>query len=73
MSLTERIDSDIKTAMKEKNELALSTLRMLKAAIKNKEIDKKTKGIIDFTITVVDHLILTKRGKFKMFLSELEE
>ncbi len=40
MSL-EKIDSDLKTAMKEKNEIKLSTLRMLKAAIKNKEIDKK--------------------------------
>lgn len=40
MSL-EKIDSDLKTAMKEKNEIKLGTLRMLKAAIKNKEIDKK--------------------------------
>ncbi len=40
MSL-EKIDSDLKTAMKEKNEVKLGTLRMLKAAIKNKEIDKK--------------------------------
>ena len=40
MSL-EKIESDLKTAMKEKNEIKLGTLRMLKAAIKNKEIDKK--------------------------------
>lgn len=40
MSL-EKIDLDLKTAMKEKNVIKLSTLRMLKAAIKNKEIDKK--------------------------------
>ena len=45
MTLTERIDSDLKTAMKERNELTLSTIRMLKAAIKNKEIDKKVKAL----------------------------
>ena len=41
--LSEKIDLNIKESMKEKNELRLSTLRMLKAAIKNKEIDKKEK------------------------------
>lgn len=40
MSL-EKIDSELKAAMKEKNEIKLGTLRMLKAAIKNKEIDKR--------------------------------
>jgi phenylacetate-CoA ligase len=38
-----------------------------------KEIDKKTKGVIDFNIKVVDQLILSKRGKFKMFVSEINE
>lgn len=40
MSL-EKIESDLKVAMKEKNEIKLGTLRMLKAAVKNKEIDKR--------------------------------
>ncbi len=40
MSL-EKIDADLKTAMKERNEIKLGTLRMLKAAIQNKEIDKR--------------------------------
>lgn len=37
----EKIDLDIKNAMKEKNEIKLGTLRMLKAALKNKEIEKR--------------------------------
>lgn len=37
----------------------------------HKEIDKKTKGIIDFNIKVVDSLILSPRGKFKMFISKI--
>ncbi len=36
-----KIEGDLKEAMKARNELKLSTLRMLKSAIKNKEIDKK--------------------------------
>lgn len=37
--LLEKIDSDFKKAMKEKNTIQLSTLRMLKAAIYNKMIE----------------------------------
>lgn len=37
-----------------------------------KEIDKKTRGVIDFNIKITDQLILSNRGKFKMFISEIE-
>ena len=53
MSLMELIDSDLKIAMKEKKELSVSTLRMLKAAIKNKEIDKRVKSLSDQEILEV--------------------
>ncbi|MBI4368297.1 MAG: GatB/YqeY domain-containing protein [Candidatus Omnitrophica bacterium] len=43
--LYERIETDMKTAMKEKKEAALRTIRMLKAAIKNREIEKKVKAL----------------------------
>lgn len=36
-----KIEKDLIEAMKAKNEIKLNTLRMLKSAIKNKEIDKK--------------------------------
>lgn len=45
--LAEKIDSDLKTAMKEKNEIKLSTLRMLKSAAKYKAIEKKTETLSD--------------------------
>jgi len=41
MSLTERVQKDMVAAMRSKEELRLSTLRMMKAALKNKEIDKR--------------------------------
>jgi uncharacterized protein len=40
MGYLERIQSDLTAAMKEKNELRLSVLRMMKSALKNKEIEK---------------------------------
>ncbi|HEV2289688.1 MAG TPA: GatB/YqeY domain-containing protein [Candidatus Acidoferrales bacterium] len=40
MSLTERIQRELTAAMKEKDELRLSVLRMVKSALKNKEIEK---------------------------------
>ena len=40
MNLTERIDGELKTAMREKNATKLSVLRMLKAAMTNTAIEK---------------------------------
>jgi hypothetical protein len=40
MGYIERIQKDLTAAMKEKDELRLSVLRMVKTALKNKEIEK---------------------------------
>jgi uncharacterized protein len=40
MSLVEQIQQDITTAMKARDEQRLSTLRMVKSALKNREIEK---------------------------------
>jgi uncharacterized protein len=40
MGYIDRIQNDLTTAMKEKDELRLSVLRMMKSALKNKEIEK---------------------------------
>jgi hypothetical protein len=39
MTLIERIDTDLKEAMKAKDEQVLSTLRLVRAALKNKQIE----------------------------------
>ena len=41
MSIGERVNADIVTAMKAKEEHRLTTLRMVKSALKSKEIDKR--------------------------------
>lgn len=43
MSLKLKIQDDLKSALKEKREIELSVLRMLSAAIFNREIDKRTR------------------------------
>jgi hypothetical protein len=42
MTITAQVQSDIVVAMKTRQELRLSTLRMVKAALKNKEIEKRS-------------------------------
>lgn len=39
MQLSERINEDLKNAMKSRNQLVISCLRMLKASIKNKQVE----------------------------------
>ena len=41
MSLSEQIQKDMVAAMKARDEERLSTLRMMKAAVKNREIEKR--------------------------------
>ena len=43
MTIGERVQADIVVAMKAKDEHKLTTLRMVKSALKNKEIDKREK------------------------------
>lgn len=43
MTFKEKIQNDTKEAMKAKDELKLSVLRMLSSAIKNKELEKRAK------------------------------
>ena len=39
MTINDRIDADFKSAMKSKNELELSTLRLVRSSLKNKQIE----------------------------------
>jgi len=50
MELKEKVENDFKTALKSKDAITVSTLRMLKAAMHNKEIEKKGEKIQDAEI-----------------------
>lgn len=53
MSLLDRLNEDMKTAMKAKDKERLSVIRMVKAAIKNLEIEKRTSLTEEEVISVV--------------------
>jgi len=47
MRLRERLDADMKTAMREKDAVRLSTIRMIKSAMKYKETEAGATGALD--------------------------
>lgn len=53
MSLTKQLDQDMKLALKNKDKHKLSTIRMLKSAIKKEEIDKKRPLNDDEVLSVI--------------------
>ena len=67
MSLLERIQIDLTDAMKQKDELRLSVLRMVKSALKNKEIEKR--GPLDEKEAqqVLSTLIKQRRDSIEQF------
>jgi uncharacterized protein YqeY len=53
MSLKEKIDADLKDAMRSRNELSTSVLRMLKSQVKYKEVEPGAHALDDAGITQV--------------------
>jgi len=68
MGLKEQIPEDLKNALRSKNTLELSVLRMLQAALKNKEIDNKKEELTDeVVISVVGSEIKKRRDAVREF------
>jgi len=68
MGLKEQIPEDLKNALRNKKSLELSVLRMLQAALKNREIDNKKEALKDEdVISVVGAEIKKRRDAVKEF------
>jgi hypothetical protein len=67
MSFLERIQQDLTAAMKEKDELRLSVLRMVKSALKNKEIEKIRPLDDAESLQVLNTLIKQRKESAEMF------
>lgn len=63
----QRVDADIVTAMKAREELKLTTLRMVKAALKNKAIDKRSDLTGAEEQQVLNSLIKQRRDSVEQF------
>lgn len=67
MTFLERIEQDLKAAMKNKEADRLSTLRMAKAAIKNREIDKMAALTDEEAIKLLQSLVKQRRDSIEQY------
>ena len=67
MPIVEQITKDMTEAMKAREELRLSTLRMVKSALKNKEIDKRAPLDDKEAMQVLSTLIKQRRDSIEQF------
>jgi uncharacterized protein YqeY len=68
MSMIEQIQKDITTAMKAREEQRLSTLRMIKTALKNKEIEKMAPLDDKESQQILSTLIKQRKESIEQFL-----
>ena len=67
MTLQEKIQSDITEAMRSRDSLKLSCLRMMKTAVKNKEIEKMKPLEESEVIAVLNTLLKQRRDSVEQF------
>ena len=67
MSLTSKIQADMRSAMKSKNADLVSTIRLLLAAIKQQEIDKREQLTDSDVLTIVERLVKQRRESIQIY------
>jgi uncharacterized protein len=67
MAISEQVQKDMVEAMRSRDELRLSTLRMVKAALKNKEVDKRAPLDEKEAQQVLSTLIKQRRDSIEQF------
>jgi uncharacterized protein YqeY len=68
MSLLKKLDEDLKTALKKSDKLKLSVLRLVKAAIKNQQIDKGRELLDEEILAIFSTLAKQRRESIEQFL-----
>ena len=67
MSLLQKLDEDLKTALKKPDKLKLSVLRMAKAAVKNQQIDKGRELRDEEILAIFSTLTKQRRESIEQF------
>lgn len=67
MSLKAKISDDMKTAMRAKDAERLGTIRLLQAAIKQKEVDERIELDDAAVVAIVDKLIKQRKDSIEAF------
>ena len=67
MSLKSQVVEDMKTAMRAKDAARLSTIRMLLAAVKQREVDERIELTDADVLTIIDKMIKQRRDSITQF------
>ncbi|MCB1933536.1 GatB/YqeY domain-containing protein [Accumulibacter sp.] len=67
MTLKARINEDVKTAMRAREAKTLGTLRLLLAAIKQREVDERIELDDSAIISVIDRMLKQRRDSISQF------
>ena len=67
MSLISKIQADMRSGMKSKNADLVSTIRLLLAAIKQQEIDKREQLTDSDVLTIVERLVKQRRESIQIY------
>ena len=67
MTLKERIQEDMKAAMRAKDSERLGTIRLLTAAMKQKEVDERVELDDALVVAIVDKLIKQRKDSIEAF------
>lgn len=67
MSLKAQIQEDMKTAMREKNAQKLGTIRLLTAAMKQKEVDERIELDDGMVVAIIDKMLKQRRDSISQF------
>lgn len=67
MSLKEQISNEMKQAMRDKNVAKLGTIRLLMAAMKQKEVDERVEITDGHIITIVEKMLKQRKDSIAQF------
>ena len=67
MSLKERLSEDMKNAMRAKDQLSLSTIRLINAAIKQYEVDERTEADDAKVIALITKMVKQRKDSAKIY------
>jgi len=65
--LKNRINDDVKTAMREKDKARLATLRLITAAIKQKEVDDRIELNDEQVVTILEKMLKQRKDSIEQF------
>ena len=67
MTLREKISEDMKTAMKARDTEKLGAIRLLQAALKQKEVDERIELTDDLVLAIIDKMLKQRKDSIEQY------